>query len=128
MVVRKSWSLYILNDLTYLKLLLGVIVISCQFLLSNKYYLAKFDSIFEKENDSEWQNINESHGYILHVKNIIFSKRSYHCHYCNKCILAMDHHCFSLNKCIGKNNYLYFLRFLIKYYQNINLINLDINE
>ena len=25
----------------------------------------------------------------------------------------MDHHCFTLNKCIGKNNYQYFLKYLI---------------
>ena len=106
---------YILNDLTYLKLLLGVIMISCQLFLSQYlYYLAKIDSIFEKENDSELQNINENHDYTTCKKcNILRPKRAHHCRYCNKCILAMDHHCFSLNKCIGKNNYLYFLRFLI---------------
>ena len=106
---------YILNDSTFSKLLSGVIIISSQiFLYKYLYYLAKIDSIFEKENDPELQNINEKHDYTTCKKcNILRPKRTHHCRYCNKCILTMDHHCFSLNKCIGKNNYLYFVRFLI---------------
>ena len=106
---------YILNDSTFSKLLSGVIIISSQiFLYEYLYYLAKIDSILEKENDPELQNINEKHDYTTCKKcNILRPKRAHHCRYCNKCILTMDHHCFSLNKCIGKNNYLYFVRFLI---------------
>ena len=106
---------YILNDSTFSKLLSGVIIISSQiFLYKYLYYLAKIDSIFEKENDPELQNINEKHDYTTCKKcNILRPKRTHHCRYCNKCVLTMDHHCFSLNKCIGKNNYLYFVRFLI---------------
>lgn len=35
--------------------------------------------------------------------------RSFHCKYCNKCILKRDHHCFFTNSCIGFYNERFFL-------------------
>ncbi|CAL4073910.1 unnamed protein product, partial [Meganyctiphanes norvegica] len=35
--------------------------------------------------------------------------RSYHCHYCNECILKRDHHCKFTGCCIGYHNHRYFL-------------------
>ena len=106
---------FLIEDSLVLKFALGFMMMSCQvFFFQYLYCTIMVDSIFEKENDSELQNINENHDYTTCKKcNILRPKRAHHCRYCNKCILAMDHHCFSLNKCIGKNNYLYFLRFLI---------------
>ena len=101
---------YILNEHLYLKAIVGILLISSQiFLYQYLYCIVKADSIFEKENNSELQNINEKHDYTTCKKcNMFRPKRAHHCRYCNKCILQMDHHCFSLNKCIGKNNYIYF--------------------
>ena len=44
---------------------------------------------------------------------IVRHLRSFHCKYCNKCILRQDHHCVYVNNCIGKFNHLKFLLFLI---------------
>ena len=106
---------YILNDYYYIKILLGVIISTSQlFLFQYLYFLSKIDSVFEKEKDTELQNINEKHDFTTCKKcNMLRPKRAHHCRYCNKCILNMDHHCFSLNKCIGKNNYNYFLKYLL---------------
>lgn len=38
-----------------------------------------------------------------------------HCKKCNNCVESFDHHCPWLGNCIGKNNYKYFLVFLIFY-------------
>ena len=105
---------FILNDFYFMKIILGIILISCQlFLYQNLYHLIKIDSIFEPENNSELQNINEKHDYTTCKKcNILRPKRAHHCRYCNKCILKMNHHCFTLNKCIGKKNYKYFIKYL----------------
>ena len=106
---------YILNDYYYLKILLGIILLINQFFLFQYLYcLVQIDSIYEKENNFELQNINEKHDYTSCKKcNTSRPKRAHHCSYCNKCILKMDHHCFILNKCIGQNNYSYFIRYII---------------
>lgn len=106
---------YILNDFYYLKILLGMIVMTSQlYLYYYLYYLIKVDSIYEKENNTELQNINENHDYTTCKKcNTLRPKRAHHCRYCNKCILKMDHHSFLLNKCIGENNFIYFIKYLI---------------
>ena len=36
-----------------------------------------------------------------------------HCKKCNNCVENFDHHCPWLGNCIGKNNYMYFMIFLI---------------
>lgn len=106
---------YLFNNNIILKFILGVILICSQiYLYQYLYYLVIIDSVFEKENESELQNINEKHEYTTCKKcNILRPKRAHHCRYCNKCILKMDHHCFTLNKCIGENNYYFFVRYLI---------------
>ena len=43
---------------------------------------------------------------------IIRSLRTFHCRYCNKCVLRQDHHCAFINNCVGKNNHLKFLIFI----------------
>ena len=107
--------IYILNDYYYLKVLLGIILLSIQmFLFQYLFCLLKIDSIYEKENNFELQNINEKHDFTTCKKcNISRPKRTHHCSYCNKCILKMDHHSFLLNKCIGLYNYSYFIRYII---------------
>ena len=106
---------YIFNENYYIKIISGIAIISCQlFLLEYLFYLVKIDSIYEKENDIELQNINEKHDYTTCKKcNILRPKRAHHCHICDKCILKMDHHCFILNKCIGENNFNLFVRYII---------------
>ena len=106
---------YLFNNNIILKFILGIILICSQIsLYQYLYYLVIIDSVFEKENESELQNINEKHEYTTCKKcNILRPKRAHHCRYCNKCILKMDHHCFTLNKCIGENNYFFFVRYLI---------------
>ena len=106
---------YILNDYTIFKYILGIIMTTCQlYLYQNIFYLSKIDSIFEKEDNSELQNINEKHDYTSCKKcNNLRPKRAHHCRYCNKCIIMMDHHCFTFNKCIGKNNYWYFIKYIL---------------
>ena len=106
---------YLLEDSIFFKFALGMMMMSCQvFFYQYLYYTIKVDSVFEKENQNELQNISEKHDYSTCKKcNILRPKRAHHCRYCNKCILEMDHHCFSLNKCIGKNNYHFFVRYLI---------------
>ena len=44
---------------------------------------------------------------------IIRKPRTFHCKYCNKCVLRQDHHCDFVNNCIGRNNYIKFIVFLI---------------
>ena len=44
---------------------------------------------------------------------IIRKPRTFHCKYCNKCVLRQDHHCDFVNNCIGRNNYIKFIIFLI---------------
>lgn len=106
---------YIFIDYAFLKMAFGMMMVSCQiYLYQYIYMIIRVDSIFEAGKDTELQNINEKHDYTTCKKcNILRPKRAHHCRYCNKCILEMDHHCFSLNKCIGKNNYQFFLRYLI---------------
>ncbi len=43
---------------------------------------------------------------------IIRNLRTFHCRYCNKCVLRQDHHCAFINNCVGKNNHLKFLIFI----------------
>lgn len=106
---------YILNDYYFIKIISGLIIMWSQlFLFQYFLYVVQTDSIYEVENDTELQNIQERLDYTICKKcNIARPKRAHHCRYCNKCVLKMDHHCFSLNKCIGKNNYIYFLRYLL---------------
>jgi ribosomal protein L40E len=106
---------YILNNYPYIKILTGIIILACQlFLFQFLYYLIKVDSIFEKDDDNELQNISEKTDFTSCKKcNSLRPKRAHHCRACNKCILEMDHHCFSLNKCIGKENYNFFIKYII---------------
>ena len=67
--------------------------------------------------------------YLKYCKSckIIRRVRTFHCKYCKKCILKHDHHCFILGICIGKNNYFYFviyIIFLTIYCIEISLINI----
>jgi len=107
---------YILNNYYYIKILAGIIILACQlYLFQFLYYLIKVDSIYEKDDDdNELQNISEKTDFTSCKKcNILRPKRAHHCRVCNKCILEMDHHCFSLNKCIGKENYNFFIKYII---------------
>lgn len=106
---------YIFNNNSILKGIFGIIITTCQLsLYQNIYYISIIDSIFEKEDNSELQNINEKPDYTSCKKcNVLRPKRAHHCRYCNKCILIMDHHCFTFNKCIGENNYSYFIKYII---------------
>lgn len=36
-----------------------------------------------------------------------------HCIICDQCFEGFDHHCYWVNNCIGKNNYMYFMSFLL---------------
>lgn len=38
--------------------------------------------------------------------------RSYHCQFCNICVLKRDHHCIYTGRCIGYHNYRYYLTLL----------------
>ena len=106
---------YILNDYYFIKIISGLIIMWSQlFLFQYFLYVVQTDSIYEVENDTELQNIQERLDYTICKKcNIARLKRAHHCRYCNKCVLKMDHHCFSLNKCIGENNYNYFIKYII---------------
>ena len=106
---------YILNDYYFIKIVFGLIIMWSQlFLFQYLLFVAQTDSIYEVENDTELQNIQEKLDYTMCKKcNLTRPKRAHHCRYCNKCILKMDHHCFSLNKCIGENNYNCFIKYII---------------
>ena len=41
--------------------------------------------------------------------------RSKHCRFCNVCISRYDHHCIWLGQCVGRNNYKWFLAFLVSH-------------
>lgn len=107
---------YILNENHKLKIILGI-SLGCShlFLFRYLYHLFEVDSIFIPDNSNkELENISEKHDFTSCRKcNVFRPRRTHHCQYCNKCILDMDHHCFTLNKCIGKNNYIFFIKYLI---------------
>jgi ankyrin repeat protein len=48
--------------------------------------------------------------YKCFIKKINYSK---HCIVCDKCYEDFDHHCFWINKCVAKNNYNFFISFLV---------------
>ena len=80
-----------------------------------------YEDLNKKITKNEYEEINP----VIKIKNstfklkycetcqIIRHLRSFHCKYCNKCILRQDHHCAYVNNCIGKYNHLKFLIFLI---------------
>ena len=107
--------IYLLNNYYYMKILLGMVLMTSQlFLCYYLYNLIKVDSIFKNEINTELENISEKHDHTTCKKcNILRPRRAHHCRYCNKCILKMDHHSFLINKCIGKNNYIIYMKYLI---------------
>ena len=115
---------YILNENHKLKIILGI-SLGCShlFLFRYLYHLFEVDSIFITDNSNkELENISEKHDFTSCRKcNVFRPRRTHHCQYCNKCILDMDHHCFTLNKCIGKNNYIFFIKYLISMEANTTL-------
>ena len=115
---------YILNENHKLKIILGI-SLGCShlFLFRYLYHLLEVDSIFIPDNSNkELENISEKHDFTSCRKcNVFRPRRTHHCQYCNKCILDMDHHCFTLNKCIGKNNYIFFIKYLISMEANTTL-------
>ena len=115
---------YILNENHKLKIILGI-SLGCShlFLFRYLYHLFEVDSIFIPDNSNkELENISEKHDFTSCRKcNVFRPRRTHHCQYCNKCILYMDHHCFTLNKCIGKNNYIFFIKYLISMEANTTL-------
>ena len=115
---------YILNENHKLKIILGI-SLGCShlFLFRYLYHLFEVDSIFIPDNSNkELENISEKHDFTSCRKcNMFRPRRTHHCQYCNKCILDMDHHCFTLNKCIGKNNYIFFIKYLISMEANTTL-------
>ena len=115
---------YILNENHKLKIILGI-SLGCShlFLFRYLYHLFEVDSIFIPDNSNkELENISEKHDFTSCRKcNVFRPRRTHHCQYCNKCILDMDHHCFTLNKCIGKNNYIFFIKYLISMEVNTTL-------
>ena len=115
---------YILNENHKLKVILGI-SLGCShlFLFRYLYHLFEVDSIFIPDNSNkELENISEKHDFTSCRKcNVFRPRRTHHCQYCNKCILDMDHHCFTLNKCIGKNNYIFFIKYLISMEANTTL-------
>ena len=115
---------YILNENHKLKIILGISLgWSHLFLFRYLYHLFEVDSIFIPDNSNkELENISEKHDFTSCRKcNVFRPRRTHHCQYCNKCILDMDHHCFTLNKCIGKNNYIFFIKYLISMEANTTL-------
>ena len=115
---------YILNENHKLKIILGI-SLGCShlFLFRYLYHLFEVDSIFIPDNSNkELENISEKHDFTSCRKcNVFRPRRTHHCQYCNRCILDMDHHCFTLNKCIGKNNYIFFIKYLISMEANTTL-------
>ena len=50
------------------------------------------------------------------------SKTTKHCVICDECCEGFDHHCYWVNNCVGKNNYNYFISFLV--FAFLDMINL----
>lgn len=51
--------------------------------------------------------------YICPKCEIIRSKDSNHCHYCNKCVDRFDHHCPWVDNCIGHGNHNVFMLLIL---------------
>ena len=52
---------------------------------------------------------------FCHTCNIFRPPGVSHCRKCNNCVEKFDHHCQWVGNCIGKNNYKYFLIFLVMF-------------
>lgn len=51
--------------------------------------------------------------YICPKCEIIRSRDSNHCHYCNKCVDRFDHHCPWVDNCVGHGNHNQFMMFIV---------------
>jgi hypothetical protein len=90
----------------------------CLLIVSNIFFILtiKRDPGYIKKSEKiSFVKLNQffQPAYICPKCEIIRSKDSNHCHYCNKCVDRFDHHCPWVDNCIGHGNHNVFMMLII---------------
>ena len=103
-------SFYDIIFVIYIGSLLGFFILYIGLLVINPGEIESKDENYLKILIDKGLDLNQF-CYECYIKK---SKDIKHCIICHKCYINFDHHCYWINKCVAKNNYRFFLGFLIE--------------